>query len=344
MLRAIKHFLRRSEPRAIVLMYHRICDLDTDPWQLAVNPVNFEDQIKTLTKHFDILPLTALIQQLANKKIKSNTVFITFDDAYADNFLYAKPILEKYACPATFFVPTYFIEKQQPFWWDELESIILHSKTLLQDLVLNTGSGIFKFNLQPEDLTEDIKQKQKLWKWSGQPPTNRCELYIKICNLFRPLPCIEILALMNQIKKWADFIPGERAENLTMTVRQLQDLSDNKLFTLGLHTETHPALASHPTDIQKDEIIRCKEYLEKKGLPFVSAIAYPYGSCNNDTLLVVAQNNIALGFTTDPKVITNNSLSYRLGRFQINDFSGTELRYKLKYWLNQHSKHRDKSA
>ena len=157
--------------------------------------------------------LLFLIQQLANKKIKSNAVFITFDDAYVDNFLYAKPILEKYACPATFFVPTYFIDKQQQFWWDELESIILHSKTLPLDLVLNTGSEVFKFNLQAEDLTEDIKQKQELWKWFEQPPTNRCELYIKICNLFRSLPYNEILALLNQIKKWADFIPGGPAQN-----------------------------------------------------------------------------------------------------------------------------------
>jgi peptidoglycan/xylan/chitin deacetylase (PgdA/CDA1 family) len=149
---------------------------------------------------------------------------------------------------------------------------------------------------------------------------------------------------MNQIKIWADFIPCDQDENQPMTARQLQDLSNNKLFALGLHTDTHPSLAGHTIDIQHSEIVRCKDYLDKKRLAFVSAIAYPYGSCNNDTLLVVAQNNIALGFTTDPKVITNNSLSHRLGRFQINDFSGTELRYKLKNWLNQHSKHRYKSV
>jgi hypothetical protein len=35
--------------------------------------------------------------------------------------------VEKYACRYVF-VPTYFIEKQQNFWWDELETVILHTK------------------------------------------------------------------------------------------------------------------------------------------------------------------------------------------------------------------------
>jgi hypothetical protein len=221
------------------------------------------------------------------------------------------------------------------FWWDELGVILLQSKTLPHHLILNIGSEVFKWDLNAEELTENIKQKQKLWKWFERPPTNRCELYMNLCTLLRPLPYLEIQTVMKQIKIWAHFIPVGQGDHLTMTVRQLRDLSDNKLFTLGLHTDTHPALAGQPLEIQNDEVIRCKTYLEKNGLPFVNAIAYPYGSCNNDTLLIVEQNNIALGFTTDPKVITNHSSSRRLGRFQVIDSVGSELRQRLKYWLNQ---------
>ncbi|MGE5944862.1 MAG: polysaccharide deacetylase family protein, partial [Flavobacteriales bacterium] len=112
MFNRIKKYLRPSEPKAIVLMYHRICNIDTDPWQLAVSPENFENQIKTITKNFNVLPVNDLIEQFKNRKIKRNSIYITFDDAYQDNYFYAKPILEKYKCPATFFVPTHFIGKE----------------------------------------------------------------------------------------------------------------------------------------------------------------------------------------------------------------------------------------
>jgi hypothetical protein len=50
MLNRIKKYLSLSEPKAIVLMYHRVCNIKTDPWQMAVSPNNFEEHIKMITK------------------------------------------------------------------------------------------------------------------------------------------------------------------------------------------------------------------------------------------------------------------------------------------------------
>jgi peptidoglycan/xylan/chitin deacetylase (PgdA/CDA1 family) len=58
-----------------------------------------------ITKNFKVLSLTDLEKQLGQGKIERNSIYVTFDDAYYDNFLYAKPILEKYHCPATFLCP-----------------------------------------------------------------------------------------------------------------------------------------------------------------------------------------------------------------------------------------------
>ncbi|MGB5435100.1 MAG: polysaccharide deacetylase family protein, partial [Maribacter sp.] len=136
MISRIRKFLRPREPKAIVLMYHRVCNLETDPWQLAVSPKNFESQIKALKKNFNVLPVSDLVEQLTAGKIEPNSIYITFDDAYRDNYLNAKPVLETYDCPATFFIPTSYIGKEQLFWWDELEFIFLHSKTLPTNLTL----------------------------------------------------------------------------------------------------------------------------------------------------------------------------------------------------------------
>lgn len=333
MLNRIKKYFSPPEPKAIVLMYHRICNTNTDPWQLAVSPDNFENQIKTITKNFNVLPISNLIEQFKNKRIKSNCVYITFDDAYQDNYFYAKPILEKYKCPATFFVPTHFIGKEQMFWWDELEKIILHSKELPNQLTLSIDNQSFGFQFEIEELTDEIQYKQKTWYWPSPPPTNRCKLYIQIWELLKPLPYDEIKETLNYIKKWADFIPSEEAKNYPMNSEQLKNLSGNKLFSLGMHTHTHPALASHSIENQLNEIENSIHYLENNTYSKVNAIAYPYGNYNNDTIECVKQNKIELGFTTAEDIITRHSSPLELGRLQVLNCNGVTLNDKLIKYL-----------
>lgn len=329
MLSRVKYFLRQSEPSAIVLMYHRVFNVKTDPWQLSVSPHNFETQIKTITKNFKVLPLTELARHLSIGKITPNSVYITFDDAYNDNYLYARPVLEKYDCPATFFVPTHFIGKQQWFWWDELEAIILHSKTLPSKLTLQIDEKIHYFQFKIEKLTDEIQQKHQTWNWPEHPPTNRCKLYLNIWELLKPLPFDMIDKTINYIKNWADFTPSKMPENFPMSSEQLKGLANNKLFTLGVHTETHPALASHSAQIQIKEIAGSKNYLESNNYSIVNAIAYPYGDYNDETLSAVKQNEIALGFTTVGEAISRNSSPLRLGRLQVANYNGALLNEKL---------------
>ncbi len=329
MILRIRNFLRPREPKAIVLMYHRVCHVKTDPWQLAVSPNNFETQIKELKKNFNVLPLSDLVEQFTIGKIKPNSVYITFDDAYRDNFLNAKPVLETYDCPATFFIPTHFIGKQQLFWWDELEIIFLHTLKLPTYLTLTIDEKIYTFHLGGEQLIEEVRLKQQSWIWPNPPPTNRCKIYLELWELLKPLSYSKLFEIMDFVRKWADFNPSHWPENYPMNNEELETLANNELFSLGIHTMTHPALACHSAEIQSSEIAGSKDYLIIKGYPQINAIAYPYGNYNNETLSIVAQNSIPLGFTTLGEVITRNSSPLRLGRYQVTNCSGTVLMEKL---------------
>src|SRR6185436_12533838 len=58
MLRKIKNSLQRMMGRkALILMYHQVCKRNSDPWELAVHPDKFEQQLTYLKKNFDVLPL-----------------------------------------------------------------------------------------------------------------------------------------------------------------------------------------------------------------------------------------------------------------------------------------------
>jgi len=333
MIDRIKKYFQAPKAKAIVLMYHRIADVETDPWQLAVSPEHFESQIKMLTDKFQVLPVDYLSKQLASRQVIDNSIYITFDDAYVDNYLFAKPILEKYTCPATFFIPTHFIGKQQQFWWDELEAILLHSELLPSELTIVVDEKVIAYDLNAEHLTADVKQQQRFWRWPDPAPTSRCDLYLKIWEHLKPMPYQKILVLMEQIRTWANYHPNDISHRTAMSTSQLRELSDNKLFSLGLHTQTHPELASHSKDIQSEEILGCRNYLMQNNYSPISAIAYPYGSNDANTILATAENQIDLGFTTKAEVITNDSLALSLGRFQINNYGGVKLEANLNWWL-----------
>ena len=93
-----------------VLMYHHI--LSTDSF-IASSVKNFEDQMKFLSDDgWKTLTSDEFYQFKQGKlKVPKKSVFITFDDGWRDNFVYAYPILKKYNLKATLFVVTQWIDK-----------------------------------------------------------------------------------------------------------------------------------------------------------------------------------------------------------------------------------------
>jgi len=85
-------------------------------------------------------------------------VMITFDDGYYNNTA-AIPVLEQFACPATFFIATGHIESGEAFWWDtvyrersrqhvsistiarEFESLKEHPFHVIRDKVIKEFGG-----------------------------------------------------------------------------------------------------------------------------------------------------------------------------------------------------------
>lgn len=332
MLNLINRYFRRADRRVVVLMYHRVCNPETDPWQLSVSPDHFDQQIRTIKQHFNVIPMGDFLHQMDKKKFEKNSVIITFDDGYADNYVYAKPILEKYACPATFFIATHFTGKQTPFWWDVLESVILHSPVIPGKLLIELDSAPFEFDLEMQPLTSEMYEKHKNWKWSDNPPTKRCELYLQLWQRLQPLPFNEIEKSMLVIKRWAGY-SAESARDSPMDSNQLTDLSDHSLFTLGVHTSTHPALDNHPPDVQLEEISTSKQLLEKQYGKEINVISYPYGRLNGITINIVSALKFSAGFTTTEKVAGKNSYPLTLGRFQVNNYSGDQLKKQIDNWF-----------
>lgn len=98
-----------------VLMYHSIAKEKGNG--LRVPKEIFREQMQYLKdNNYITLTLDELYSRLeSGKKIRDNSVVITFDDGYEDNYKEAYPILKEYGFNATIFVITSFIDKGDIF-------------------------------------------------------------------------------------------------------------------------------------------------------------------------------------------------------------------------------------
>ena len=107
-----------------ILFYHRVCDIPRGiEFSFYVTPTAFAQQMGFLSRNrFNIITLDELIDYKDKSKTPPpNTIIITFDDGYADNYVNAFPILEKYNFKATFFIVTDYIDSEQVFDWLKLD-------------------------------------------------------------------------------------------------------------------------------------------------------------------------------------------------------------------------------
>jgi len=112
---------------APIIMYHSVVP-DPDPKNmLAVSVKSFERQMRFLKERgYNVVTLEALAGMIKNKeKFPRNTVAITFDDGYKDNYTYAFPALKKYGLPATVFIITQEVSRPQGdrLSWDQIKAM-----------------------------------------------------------------------------------------------------------------------------------------------------------------------------------------------------------------------------
>lgn len=316
-------------------MYHRIAELESDVWDLAVSPCHFREQLHVLKQHTNVIPLPQLVDHLTKNTLPQNCVCITFDDGYVDNYAAAKPLLEEYGLPATFFITSGNIGKTQEFWWDELEHLLLFSEQLPAAFSMNISGTSIQFDLGPEaTLSDSLLQRHRSWRvQNSEAPSVRAQWYLRIWEALKPLPYSEQACYLAQLKDWANWSSKARENYRSMSCEELRNLSDHPLFTIGAHTVTHPALGYHAPEYQLQEIQENVQFLRAVTGKEVSLLAYPYGSHNGHSMHLAYTEGLKAAVTTEEKNVGWGSQPYALGRFQVQDLPTVEFLPLLQHWM-----------
>lgn len=301
---------------ALILGYHRIADTTHDEYEVCVTPKHFAEQMEALSKHACPIQISELVQCLKAGSVPPKSVAVTFDDGYADNFYEAKPVLEKYAIPATVFVCTGYAGKE--FWWDELERLIILSQAELSALRLEVGEDQF------------------VWDQPGVSPeagfASRRKYLQALYNFLLALDVEDQDWAMNKIRSWAN-VSFDETTTRAMAHEELLQLVDGGLIEIGAHTRHHPMLPRLSLERQRDEIVSSKQDLENLLGRRVNGFAYPNGRATDDAKRIVHEAGFAFACTSLHDVVRPAHDLHSLTRFWQKDVDGDKFLLGLHLWM-----------
>ena len=335
---AARKLMKRFSSSGLVLLYHRVAEVDPDPWGLCVTPQHFDEHLEVLGKFTFPIHLQELAENLRDEKIQKRSVAVTFDDGYADNLSNAKPLLESHGISATVFLITDYLGKNDEFWWDELERCLLQPGILPETLTLEISGRSYEWDLQEmASYNEDeYRRDHNLKAWKGEVGT-RHFLYHSIWQLLRSLPTEKQREVLDQIRTWAGTDFAARQTHRSLTLVDLSALAEGELIDIGSHTLTHPVLSQLHPDKQQEEILQGKFRLEEVlGCP-INSFSYPYGGrgdYTSETVDMVRKAGFICACTSDPGVIRKGVDLFQLPRVEIHDWNGEEFKRFLFDWID----------
>lgn len=333
---------KKIHSRGLILLYHRVATLDTDPQLLSATPEHFAEHLECLSEYYNPISLSELSLALEAGKVPDKSVVITFDDGYADNLWNAKPLLEKYDVPATVFVTSGFIGSNREFWWDDLERLLLLPDELPDQLEL-----IIKGEKWNWDLTGGIanrpgqRYETRLNAWNVtmvSDPGPQYALYRDLHRLLKPLPHEQQESILSTLAQWAGVSRIGRETHRPLTINELKKLDQSELIEIGAHTITHTMLSMQSVAVQKDEIVQSKESLEGMLGHQVRSFSYPFGGradFNPKSVEIVKRSGITTACANYGSTFIGTTDPYRLPRALVRDWNIEVFSSRMKEWFNE---------
>jgi peptidoglycan/xylan/chitin deacetylase (PgdA/CDA1 family) len=314
-------FIASFQHRAVILMYHRVCEKTEDPHSLIVTPDKFAQHIEHIHKAYYPLRLSELNRNLGEGNIRKRSVVVTFDDGYVDNMLYAKPILERYEVPATIFVTTGFIGKSKPFWWDELAKLVFSTENIPRKIILHSDDEVINWEAPSNNSAQNF----------------RMDFYWFLDKLLRNLTDQKRQEVLSEFKNVIGVKQEAKQDRVVLSKEELKNISTG-IMEIGSHTVNHYELAKLPLDVQKKEIIESKNALEEIIERPVHSFSYPYGRESNvgvDAVRIAREAGYSIACSTCEEPVTRYSNQYWLPRYMVRDWAGNEFAKNIKYFFNK---------
>ncbi|MFA5073574.1 MAG: polysaccharide deacetylase family protein [Nitrospirota bacterium] len=303
----VRFFRNCMGKRLTIVTYHRIADRDIRNIQMSLpylftSKKIFLRQLALLKRWYQIITFEELSAYLAaNQPIPRNSLIITFDDGYADNYLTVYPILRYMRLSAIFFLPVGKIGctgTDSLFWWDRAYCYIkqLHeqdNRGMLKELNQEIQTLFQKFYDNPSILFSHLNKESS-------------EQVHALLNALSERLRINHEALV--------------AENAVMNWEQVCAMNGNVHF--GSHAYSHNNLLAMQRADQWFEIAESKRTIEQHTSRRTTVFCYPCGNLNDSLKHLVNEAEYEFAVTTTAGI---NDLKDRYALKRLNIWENTSL-------------------
>lgn len=306
------HLWPTEKHKLWILMYHRVLPkndprFDLEEPGMIVTPSTLDMHLTELKKHFELVSLDNWVKSYEQgKPLPDKACAITFDDGWFDNYEYAMPILRAHQVPATVFAVAEKANTDFRFWPNIVLGLISmkSSKKLARHPMFEEASELARSDYSGERAAECLLN---LKKYSED-------------EIFRALDSIN----------WKKAFKKSKPE--LMGWKQLIELQDSGLITIGSHTNTHRRLETELSDaVLEDEIGASRTKLQDALDSRIDYFCFPNGIYNEKTLNLVRQNYRA-AVTTDHGINDSETLAlHELKRIALHDdISNTPAKFRAR--------------
>lgn len=293
-----------------VIFYHGVDKVYESP-SLHIDPENFEQEIRFLSCHYEVIDMDEYYRRLQQNKFSNKEIVITFDDGYKNNLTVAAPILQSYNIPFTVFISAGHVDSGKRFPTAIVRSVIMYE-------------GIDKIDIRCIRFKSPLEKKEQRKKV--------CDLLIHTLkrsniDLINEI-CDELIANM-PLSNYKELCEVHSADE-PLNWEEVTELQTNYTCIIGAHCMDHFICNGYQTREQTHwQVTESKRLIEEKtGKPCLY-MAYPNGIVHEGdvtdyALTAVKDAGYRLAFTTENDRLLPTSdpllLPRHAARFEMDDF------------------------
>lgn len=263
-----------------ILLYHGVTSAESvgieNYSKKHIDKDSFVSQMKFIKKKCNVVSMDEIIEIFENnKEISPNTVAVTFDDGFKNNYTDAAPVLEEFNIPSTFYITSGIINTDIMFWVDKLEDCI---------------------NLCKKDkISIHLDEKREFYLRNKEDKINALNEIKTFCK--KNNKTVKNIVIQDVIESTEVKPNVNHSENYKkLDWNELNLMNNNDLFTIGGHSLYHDILSQIKNTSKLELDIELSLNLLKYHLDTeIIHYSYPEGQSNHyneEVIRILKQNGV----------------------------------------------------
>jgi peptidoglycan/xylan/chitin deacetylase (PgdA/CDA1 family) len=308
----------KNGQKLYIVMYHYTRDLihSRYPNIKGLDKQIFRQQIDFMKNNFNIVTMEQVIECVLGGNLPKNSLLLTFDDGYIDNYIVAFPILEEFGVQGSFFIPGKTFATHQLLDVNKIHYILASANI--------------------NELTEDVKKQMDHYRGIEFDYASTDELFDKyaVADRFDTKETVFVKRILqtvlpeklrniissNLFEKYVGVSEEQLAYELYMTEDQIRTMKRHGMF-IGIHGYDHYWLGNLSINKMRQDISAAldvmDEFIDRK----CWVMNYPYGNYNPEVVSYIKEQGACIGLTTEVRVAEIGvDSAFELPRLDCNDF------------------------